>query len=157
MNTSFNIHGESIVGTPEDAIDTFLRCGLHHLLIGGWLVSKSDFTMKKYIYFVTNQNHWFNVSKNFMKWVLQNLFCGWEYSMIAKAIFEDNVVLDLIHRHRNYELVDIEYNGEYEEFFSENYLRAKDRCIKMMDRLDLYGTFGRLDRETTFITLLYRS
>ena len=40
MNTSFNIHGESIVGTPEDAIDTFLRCGLHHLLIGGWLVSK---------------------------------------------------------------------------------------------------------------------
>ncbi|MED5354435.1 MAG: carbamoyltransferase C-terminal domain-containing protein [Bacteroidota bacterium] len=40
MNTSFNIHGEPIVGTPEDAVDTFLRCGLHHLLIGSWLVSK---------------------------------------------------------------------------------------------------------------------
>jgi carbamoyltransferase len=40
MNTSFNIHGESIVCTPFDAIDTFLRCGLHHLYIGKWLISK---------------------------------------------------------------------------------------------------------------------
>lgn len=42
MNTSFNIHGEPIVGTPEDAIDTFKRCGLHHLFIGSWLVSKKS-------------------------------------------------------------------------------------------------------------------
>ncbi len=40
MNTSFNIHGESIVGSPEDAIDTFTRCGLDHLLLGEWLISK---------------------------------------------------------------------------------------------------------------------
>ena len=40
MNTSFNIHGEPIVGNPEQAIDTFVRCGLHHLLIGNILVSK---------------------------------------------------------------------------------------------------------------------
>lgn len=42
MNTSFNIHGEPIVGTPEHAIDTFSRCGLHHLLIGELLISKND-------------------------------------------------------------------------------------------------------------------
>jgi carbamoyltransferase len=42
MNTSFNIHGEPIVGTPYDAIDTFLRCGLHHLFIGKWLISKKQ-------------------------------------------------------------------------------------------------------------------
>ena len=41
MNTSFNIHGEAIVGSPYDAIDTFLRCGLHHLSIGSWLISKN--------------------------------------------------------------------------------------------------------------------
>ena len=40
MNTSFNIHGEPICGTPEQAIDTFNRCGLHHLLLGKWLISK---------------------------------------------------------------------------------------------------------------------
>lgn len=40
LNTSFNIHGEPIVGTPEQAIDTFRRCGLHHLLLGPWLISK---------------------------------------------------------------------------------------------------------------------
>ena len=42
LNTSFNIHGEPIVGTPSDAIDTFLRCGLHHLYIGSWLISKES-------------------------------------------------------------------------------------------------------------------
>ena len=42
MNTSFNIHGEPIVGTPYDAINTFLRCGLHHLFIGRWLISKKQ-------------------------------------------------------------------------------------------------------------------
>ena len=40
MNTSFNIHGDPIVGTPTDAISTFTRCGLHHLLIGNKLISK---------------------------------------------------------------------------------------------------------------------
>jgi len=45
----------------------------------------------------------------------------------------------------------IDYKGENADFFlSENYLRAKDRCLKMMDRLDLYGTFNRLDREIIF-------
>ncbi len=41
MNTSFNIHGEPIVESPDDAIDTFKRCGLHHLLIGNILISKN--------------------------------------------------------------------------------------------------------------------
>ena len=42
MNTSFNIHGEPIVGSPDDAISTFIRCGLHHLLIGDYLISKNN-------------------------------------------------------------------------------------------------------------------
>ena len=42
MNTSFNIHGEPIVGSPEDAISTFERCGLHHLYIGKILISKKN-------------------------------------------------------------------------------------------------------------------
>jgi len=42
MNTSFNIHGEPIVGTPEQAIDTFSRCGLHHLLLGSFMISKPE-------------------------------------------------------------------------------------------------------------------
>ncbi|MBF0108814.1 MAG: carbamoyl transferase [Magnetococcales bacterium] len=40
LNTSFNLHGEPIVHTPEDAVSTFLRSGLDHLLIGTWLISK---------------------------------------------------------------------------------------------------------------------
>ena len=48
-------------------------------------------------------------------------------------------------------ITDINYGGEYSDFFlSPNYTRAKDRCIKMMDRLDMFGTFNRLDRDIIF-------
>jgi len=40
LNTSFNLHGEPVVESPADAISTFLRSGLRHLYMSGWLVSK---------------------------------------------------------------------------------------------------------------------
>ena len=41
LNTSFNIHGEPIVGSPYDALDTFNRSGIQHLYMGEWLISKT--------------------------------------------------------------------------------------------------------------------
>ena len=74
----------------------------------------------------------------------------------AKDVFGESVVKMLTFVHRPYELKGIDYEGEYEEFFkSENYLRAKDRCLKMMDRLDLYGTFSRQDREAYFHKIIF--
>ena len=53
------------------------------------------------------------------------------------------------------ELERISYKSKSCDFFlSENYLRAKDRCLKMMDRLDLYGSFSRIDRDTAFNKLV---
>ena len=40
LNTSFNLHGEPIVCSPDDAVDTFERSGLPHLALGRWLISK---------------------------------------------------------------------------------------------------------------------
>ncbi len=40
LNTSFNLHGEPNVETPEDALRTFANSGLPHLAIGSYLVSK---------------------------------------------------------------------------------------------------------------------
>jgi carbamoyltransferase len=40
LNTSFNLHGEPIVESPADAIHTFRRTGLPHLLVNRWLISK---------------------------------------------------------------------------------------------------------------------
>ncbi len=40
LNTSFNLHGEPIVSSAADAVDTFERSGLPHLAIGHWLISK---------------------------------------------------------------------------------------------------------------------
>ena len=40
LNTSFNLHGEPLVGSPADAVDTFERSGLPHLALDRWLISK---------------------------------------------------------------------------------------------------------------------
>ncbi|WP_175924652.1 carbamoyltransferase C-terminal domain-containing protein [Burkholderia latens] len=40
LNTSFNIHGEPIVETPEDAVSVFLRSGLRTLALGPYLITK---------------------------------------------------------------------------------------------------------------------
>ena len=40
LNTSFNLRGEPIVMTPHDALRTFFSCGIHHLVIGSFVVGK---------------------------------------------------------------------------------------------------------------------
>lgn len=40
LNTSFNLHGEPIVATPEDAIRVFKKTKLKHLVLEQWLISK---------------------------------------------------------------------------------------------------------------------
>lgn len=40
LNTSFNLHGEPIVRSPEDALRVFMNSGLTHLALDNFLVSK---------------------------------------------------------------------------------------------------------------------
>ena len=40
LNTSFNLNGEPIVDSPEDAIRTFYSCGLDCLVLGNYIVIK---------------------------------------------------------------------------------------------------------------------
>ncbi|MBT8387659.1 MAG: carbamoyl transferase, partial [Ignavibacteria bacterium] len=40
LNTSFNIHGEPLVCSPEDAIKTFLTTGIKYLVIGNFIVTQ---------------------------------------------------------------------------------------------------------------------
>ena len=42
LNTSFNLHGFPIVGSPEVAFETFLQSGLDYLVIGGHVVYKKS-------------------------------------------------------------------------------------------------------------------
>jgi carbamoyltransferase len=44
INTSFNMHGEPIVCTPEDALRSFRQGNLDYLAIGNWLVANSAAT-----------------------------------------------------------------------------------------------------------------
>jgi len=40
LNTSFNLNGEPVVGSPEDALRTFVTCGMDALVFGSFLVEK---------------------------------------------------------------------------------------------------------------------
>ncbi|MDH4069172.1 MAG: hypothetical protein OEV30_01990, partial [Ignavibacteria bacterium] len=42
INTSFNVRGEPIVCTPEDAYRCFMRTKMDYLVIGSFLLSKSE-------------------------------------------------------------------------------------------------------------------
>ena len=42
LNTSFNLHEEPIVCTPEEAVAAFQRAGLDDLVIGGFIVSQKQ-------------------------------------------------------------------------------------------------------------------
>jgi carbamoyltransferase len=41
LNTSFNLHGEPLVCSPEDALHTFARTEAKHMVLGNYLVSKA--------------------------------------------------------------------------------------------------------------------
>ena len=42
LNTSFNVRGEPIVGTPDDAIRCWATTGLDRLVLGPCVLRKSD-------------------------------------------------------------------------------------------------------------------
>ncbi|PYJ30056.1 MAG: hypothetical protein DMF24_04980 [Verrucomicrobia bacterium] len=42
INTSFNVRGEPIVATPEDAFTCFMRTNMDYLLIGNFLLEKNE-------------------------------------------------------------------------------------------------------------------
>ena len=113
--------------------------------------------MKKYCYFNTNENNWFDVAeKLYEDKIAEPVFWLGADNHYEKAskLFGTNVVKSQSFIHRPYEFKNVNYSGENNDFFfSKNYLRAKDRCLKMMDRLDLYGVFHRLDREVYFQNL----
>ncbi len=42
INTSFNVRGEPIVGSPEDAYRCFMRTNMDHLIVGNFLLEKNE-------------------------------------------------------------------------------------------------------------------
>jgi carbamoyltransferase len=42
LNTSFNINGEPIVSSPDDALNTFFNSGIEHLALGNFLLTKAS-------------------------------------------------------------------------------------------------------------------
>jgi carbamoyltransferase len=56
LNTSFNLAGEPIVETPADALSTFLRSDMDYLVMGNFLVSKSESSLSSCVTSWTRTN-----------------------------------------------------------------------------------------------------
>ena len=110
--------------------------------------------MIKYIFFPAFGDHWYKLANELYKKEVAKpiLWLGDDIHYFkAYGLFGKDVIRDLEHRHYPYNIKNIEYNGQHLDFFSSiNYLRTKNIVLKMLDRLDLYGSFGRLDREIYF-------
>jgi len=111
--------------------------------------------MKKYAFFMTGCESWLDVAKMlYSNNIAEPVFwLGDErHSEEANNLFGKDVVHSMDELiHYPYKINNIEYSSEEVDFFfSQNYNRIKDRCTKMMDRVDSYGSFNRLDREVVF-------
>lgn len=112
----------------------------------------------KYCFFMTGNEPWIRLAKEMHDEGIATpiLWLGDDvHYEEAKKIFGKSVVRALDFVHRPFLLDEYNYNSELVDFFdSKTYLKIKDACLKMMDRLDLLGSFSRIDREAYFHRLL---
>jgi len=110
--------------------------------------------MKKYWYIPTGNKVWFDAAKSlYTKGIACPVFWTGDdrHFKSAKKLFGNSVYSKQILVFYPEEINKIQYEALDNEFFlSINYSKAKDRCLKMMDRLDIYGNFSRLDRDVIF-------
>jgi len=107
---------------------------------------------------MTNNLYWLRVAKElYRREIAKPVF--WLGDDIhyeeAKKTFKTGVfkLRDMVHY--PFSIKTNHYKSEHNKFFyTSNYFKAKDICIKMMDRLDFYGNFSRIDREATFHRLV---
>lgn len=109
----------------------------------------------KYIFFTTGAEPWFKLASRLHEVGIATpvLWIGDpRHEEAARQKFGDAVVhsMDTL-VHFPWRLCGVEYAGTHDAFFvSPEYYMAKDRALKMMDRLDVHGAFSRLDREVFF-------
>ena len=110
--------------------------------------------MINYIFNVTGLDEWFDIAKKLKEDSIAKPVLWFGNDKISKKLkqeFGENIMKANEFVHYPYHLKGTDYNSNYFKYFeSKEYLKAKDRCIKMMDRIDYYGQFSRLDREVYF-------
>lgn len=104
---------------------------------------------------MTRNNHWFDIAVKLKEEKIAEpiLWLGDQHHFIkAKEKFGSGVVKDFdFFKFKSHKISGSNYTGKFNDFFmSKNYLIAKDRSIKMMDRLDDLSMMSRLDREAIF-------
>jgi len=103
---------------------------------------------------MTKSQHWFDVAESLYNQKIAKpvIWLGDDYhEKNANRIFQSDILSMLNHVHYPYKIKSENISINDSGFFvSSNYLIAKDRCLKMMDRIDLHGLLTRIDREVYF-------
>lgn len=111
--------------------------------------------MIRYIFCMTGCSHWAETAKSLYEkkiaepviWLGDDRHFEWANSYFGHAVLRMN---DHVHHPVNTSEISKHEIDDHGFLGSDDYLRAKDRCLKMMDRLDDFGMFSRLDREIFF-------
>ena len=104
---------------------------------------------------MTNEPQWFDIAAKLYDNNIAEpyLWMGnWHHYKKAKDKFGDEVVeyFDFF-KFNSHKIIDTDYKSNFNDFFTSNeYFIAKDRVLKMMDRLDDLSSLSRLDREVMF-------
>lgn len=109
----------------------------------------------KYVLFTTGAKPWFDlVSRLHDEGIATPVIWVGDprHETSGRAKFGGEVVQSMdTFVHFPWRITDVGYEGELNAFFTSNdYYIAKDRALKLMDRLDVYGGLTRLDREAYF-------
>ncbi len=104
---------------------------------------------------MTNNNHWFDLAVKLREdKIAEPILWMGDHNHLnrAKELFGSHVVKDFdFFKWKSHKILKEEYHGKFNDFFtSKNYLIAKDRALKMMDRIDDLAVMSRLDRESIF-------
>ena len=104
---------------------------------------------------MTSNEHWFDIAVKLKENKIAEpvLWIG-DHTHFERARLEfgDEVVKDFdFFKFKSHKISEFNCEGRLNDFFhSTNYLIAKDRSLKMMDRIDETSMLSRLDRETIF-------
>lgn len=114
--------------------------------------------MIRYIFCMTGCSHWAETAQKLYEkgvaepviWLGDDRHYEWARGYFGNAVLRMN---DHVHYPVDTSGLSKFKINDHGFFGSDDYLRAKDRCLKMMDRLDDLGMFSRLDREIFFNNL----
>ncbi len=94
LNTSFNVKGEPIVCTPEDAVKCFLGTNIDYLVIGNYIVTKTKEQKENLLVAVTQEQPQKKKPNRLTRWWSRNKYYPWYLFASLKGKINSDKIKD---------------------------------------------------------------